>query len=813
MGCCHDNEHRGLAATESCPQCGFDPLVRNHFFTGKMMGTAEFMAETHYHGERMRHHNVRLHGHGVVCGLEVRQHPSASCRDRYVVVRPGSALDCCGHEIIVPVEEIVDVAGLPQVKALSRDTLLHTLQLCLRWRECPTENVPVLYDECGCDDTKCAPNRILESYEFDVLVDPVLSLSELVGRPALAAFVDSDLTGVVGAYAAVGGIVAVVDPGQADRLLILDPAHRSMRSVVLGAPARALVVAADGVHVFVVTAPANAACEARVFRLDDGSEVLPSGNPRQLTGTTANSRLLALAGDAGGQATLCVLDVDAGALLRFAADATDVLAAAPASSAAPTGLAGFSGDGDAVGYALKGATVVRFDLAAGTNANLHTLTSVVPSALAEYVDGTTPMLAVGGVAGSQPRLVVLDPAAPAETVFVALAFEPRHIVSAGGWLHVLEDNAGHTMHQAVRIDGLAGTAPQVTAARLTGGGAQEIVLLFDGGAAGAISAGQLADSDCADLLWHQLLCPACDAPDCVVLATIAGYRPGRLLVDLGFTPFDAALHARIDNRTGRRMLASTATLQAWLECLQLKGGVPGPAGPAGPPGPAGADGTDGAPGAPGGPGPAGPPGPPGPPGQPGPGGVTGVDLQVVEGCSSPPSLTLNNGVIQLVLPQCCTADYVHACRTNWPHAKEIVAGDLPMIEIAFDGDLEVADLTQDNLRQAFIVETRHVHQITDTLRVECWCQLVGEYSRIRLLNPCEADARDPAGGPPNAIRFHPSPRVEKGRTYRVRLLGDLLRDTKGRAIDANHLPPWTTGGRRSGDCIEGGTFHSWFDAI
>ena len=48
----------------------------------------------------------------------------------------------------------------------------HKLQFCLRYKECGTEEIPVLYDECGCDETKCAPNRILESYEVDVLLDP-----------------------------------------------------------------------------------------------------------------------------------------------------------------------------------------------------------------------------------------------------------------------------------------------------------------------------------------------------------------------------------------------------------------------------------------------------------------------------------------------------------------------------------------------------------------------------------------------------------------------------------------------------------------
>src|SRR5262249_9632756 len=50
----------------------------------------------------------------------------------------------------------------------------HVLQFCIRYRECPTEDVPVLFDECGCDDTRCAPNRILETYAFEVALDPQL---------------------------------------------------------------------------------------------------------------------------------------------------------------------------------------------------------------------------------------------------------------------------------------------------------------------------------------------------------------------------------------------------------------------------------------------------------------------------------------------------------------------------------------------------------------------------------------------------------------------------------------------------------------
>ena len=50
----------------------------------------------------------------------------------------------------------------------------HRLTFCIDYRECPTEEIPVLYDECGCDDTQCAPNRILESFAIDVRIDQPL---------------------------------------------------------------------------------------------------------------------------------------------------------------------------------------------------------------------------------------------------------------------------------------------------------------------------------------------------------------------------------------------------------------------------------------------------------------------------------------------------------------------------------------------------------------------------------------------------------------------------------------------------------------
>ena len=86
---------------------------------------------------------------------------------------------------------------------------------------------------------------------------------------------------------------------------------------------------------------------------------------------------------------------------------------------------------------------------------------------------------------------------------------------------------------------------------------------------------------------------------------------------------------------------------------------------------------------------------------------------------------------------------------------------------------------------------------------------IGEYAAYGLERRCDAGSGR-ARPEIDALEFRPSPQLLPGRTYRVRFNGDLVRDRRtGRGIDANHLPPWLPA-RTSGDCIEGGMFHSWF---
>src|SRR6476659_6500226 len=148
----------------TCTDCDIGPFTRNHYFTGKLLVARDFTDEQRFYVDKMRHHDQTLHGWGVVCGLAVTPHENPACRDRFVCIEPGVAIDCCGHEIVVRERECIDVTQLKSFQPLQDggSQATHRLQICISYRECPTEDIPVLYDDCGCDDTKCAPNRILE---------------------------------------------------------------------------------------------------------------------------------------------------------------------------------------------------------------------------------------------------------------------------------------------------------------------------------------------------------------------------------------------------------------------------------------------------------------------------------------------------------------------------------------------------------------------------------------------------------------------------------------------------------------------------
>ena len=141
-------------------------LERMHYFMGRHLTARDFTDEQAYHRSHRLFHNRMLHGWGVVCGLNVRQHPQAECHDRYVEVSPGIALDCCGQELIVECCASCVAQKLPEIPWKDYKETHPLLLLCLSYEECKIDPVPVLHNEGDCSNAKTECGRYLEGWKL-----------------------------------------------------------------------------------------------------------------------------------------------------------------------------------------------------------------------------------------------------------------------------------------------------------------------------------------------------------------------------------------------------------------------------------------------------------------------------------------------------------------------------------------------------------------------------------------------------------------------------------------------------------------------
>src|SRR5690606_30391680 len=173
-----------------CIPCGVRTFRRNTYFNGKLLTERDLRAEQDYLVGKDRLHNSLLHGTGTVCGLKVTAHPNPECRDRFVVLEPGAALDCCGREIVVPERVLLPLLDLIETEELT--ALLQggpaDLFLGLCYREALEEKVPVILPDCDCADADQAYNRIAEGYRVHVFTADAAAL--LPARPRLRARLD-----------------------------------------------------------------------------------------------------------------------------------------------------------------------------------------------------------------------------------------------------------------------------------------------------------------------------------------------------------------------------------------------------------------------------------------------------------------------------------------------------------------------------------------------------------------------------------------------------------------------------------------------
>ena len=82
-------------------QCQDGTLIRNRFFSGKLLTADDFDQEQSYSRTKHRRHNRLLHGVGIVSGLGVSLEPHPAGDGESVVVSPGVAIAPDGEELIV----------------------------------------------------------------------------------------------------------------------------------------------------------------------------------------------------------------------------------------------------------------------------------------------------------------------------------------------------------------------------------------------------------------------------------------------------------------------------------------------------------------------------------------------------------------------------------------------------------------------------------------------------------------------------------------------------------------------------------------
>jgi hypothetical protein len=824
-----DSDHNTASGCppSTCPSCEPQTPLRNHYFFGKLMDVPDFDVEQQYVIEKFKRHHQRLHGSGVICGLELAAHPNPECRSRYLLVKPGAALDCCGNEVLVLHEETLDLQSFPALAGLfaTDDGEEHRLQFCVRYQECPTEEVPVLYDECGCDDTRCAPNRILESYRFDVLLDT--DLPDPVSPHAPALDWTSTLT--------LGGAHAVQAHASSARLYVaadLEPSGGLVQQYDLhsGAPLAphtfatrvlAALPSADGSRLFVAVAGATAADDASLQVFDTttatafsgaatGSAPIPGSAGMNVALTPlASGRLASLAGSAT-QSALQVWDTTGAAPTTVAGHAASIATGLTAPSLASDGVTLYA--------AATSAGVHHFDTqVAGLNPQVIAVasTGVTDFAVLKssgpdrllWTEGSSKLLRLADLAGTAlgqtglpdaPQRVCLSPGGSRAFVLMQPATGTARVVTVD--LNRVLGNITPAIGTPIGI-GNIGRNLALAGERLHVAYAAGVAIL------------DIHGSACGDhLLRHG--CPGCDSQDCVVLGTVTGWRPGRRLENVTDPASDPVADAnagiaRLDNDTGRIVVPSVADLARTVQCLLEQGGEggTGESGPAGPPGPAGPAGPQGIQGEPGEQGEQGEPGETGAQGEQGPAGATGPrgfqGLQGIQGVQGEPGKGLD-------------PDYCHICAISWKHADENAPRDRldQALVIAFDSPVLNGDLN----RMSVSVEMIHLSE-----GFRCWCEpaQLKLLSGAQLKKPCDLESQiEPVDDPEaevNALIIafaSVNDVVKSGGRVRVRINGDLIRGRhrktgEWRGADFDHLPPWLDQ-RRTGDGVEGGTFESWF---
>ena len=159
-------------------ECFDSEICRPRWFERMFVTVADMVAEQDYFREKLRRHNVFLHGWGVVCGLEVKA--AATDEEPWrVEICPGYALTPQGDEVNVHESVFLDLARCgpgaitdpcdPRVVHCGQSTRGDRLFICIKYAECLAAPVRAMSAGCACEEEACEYSRICETFQLECL--------------------------------------------------------------------------------------------------------------------------------------------------------------------------------------------------------------------------------------------------------------------------------------------------------------------------------------------------------------------------------------------------------------------------------------------------------------------------------------------------------------------------------------------------------------------------------------------------------------------------------------------------------------------
>jgi hypothetical protein len=162
-----------FASEETLQTKAADPTKHVNYVQGMVLGVDDFDQEFTYLSERGQWLARDLIGYGTVSGLAVAIEDSE--KGKRVAVSPGVAVSPRGQLIrVAPKQCAVLNEWLRSAvrKDIPAGTTTLRVYVVLCYRDCPTDEVPILGEPCRTEEESMAPSRIVDDFRLELRLDP-----------------------------------------------------------------------------------------------------------------------------------------------------------------------------------------------------------------------------------------------------------------------------------------------------------------------------------------------------------------------------------------------------------------------------------------------------------------------------------------------------------------------------------------------------------------------------------------------------------------------------------------------------------------